>query len=186
MLEYLRSEDDEGVVTEEFSSSRGSSETQEPLVERGKCPRQPCSEPQCQAATKLENIMKEWHCSLSLAPYLTSHIQYLEDLDEEMSAKCSHLKSCIEGLETDFSRQLVELTVSLERQEEKYSEEHRLTQEKLSLITEKVQETSQIIGGTASSSKVGHCLATSQPRPSRHFYHLLFSDFQGGRKSGCS
>ena len=84
------------------------------------------------------------------------------------------------------STQLGELTVSLERQEEKYSEEHRLTQEKLSLITEKVQETSQIICGAASSSKVGNCLETSQPRPSRHFYHLLFSDFQGGRKSGCS
>ena len=57
MLEYLRSED-EGVVTEEFSSSRGSSETQGPLAERGKCSLAPCSEPQCQAATKLDTIMK--------------------------------------------------------------------------------------------------------------------------------
>ena len=75
MLEYLRSEDDEGVVTEEFSSSRGSSETQEPLVERGKCSRPPCQEAQCQAAAKLENIMKEWHCSLSLYRPL-SHLSY--------------------------------------------------------------------------------------------------------------
>ena len=60
MLEYLRSED-EGVVTEEFSSSRGSSETQGPLAERGKCSLAPCSEPQCQAANKLDTIMKASH-----------------------------------------------------------------------------------------------------------------------------
>ena len=60
MLDYLRSED-EGVdvVTEEFSSSRGSSETQGPLGERGKCSMElPCSQPQCRAADKLDNIMK--------------------------------------------------------------------------------------------------------------------------------
>ena len=57
MLDSLKFED-EGVVTEEFSSSRGSSEPQGPLVERGKCGRAPCSEPQCRAADKLDDIMK--------------------------------------------------------------------------------------------------------------------------------
>ena len=73
-----------------------------------------------------------------------------------MSAKCSHLKSCIESLETDVSRQLGELTLSLERREEKYSEDQRLTQEKISVISEKVHETSQIISGAA-TSKVREC-----------------------------
>ena len=100
-----------------------------------------------------------------------------------MTAKCSHLKSCIESLETDFSRQLVELTVSLERQEEKYSEDHRLTQEKISVISEKVHETRQIISGAATTSKVRNCLELSCLLD---IYHLLFSDFQGGRKSCCS
>ena len=98
-----------------------------------------------------------------------------------MTAKCSHLKSCIESLETDFSLQLGELSLSLERQEEKYSEDQRLTQEKISVISEKVHETSQIISGAA-SSKVSHCLEALEVSPR----YLLFSDFQGGRESGCN
>ena len=80
-----------------------------------------------------------------------------------MAAKCSHLKSSIQSLETDFGRQLGELTVSLERQEEKYSEEARLTQEKMAVISEKVHETSQIISGAAGGSKVSNCLETIWP-----------------------
>lgn len=125
----------------------------------------------------------EGTATLDIFLWFTSHFQYLEDLDEEMTAKCSHLNSCIENLQTDFGRQLAELTVSLERQEEKYREDHRLTQEKIGLISEKVHETSQIISGAATSSKVSNCLETS---PTFDIYHLLFSDFQGDRKSCCS
>ena len=80
-----------------------------------------------------------------------------------MSAKCLDLKSCIESLESDFSQQLQELTSSLERNEERYSEDHRLTQEKIMAISEKVYETRQIISGASVGSKVSMiCLATSR------------------------
>ena len=59
MLDYQRSED-EGVVTEDFSESRGSSETKEVPEERGggKCNVVRCEEPKCQAMKKFDNIMK--------------------------------------------------------------------------------------------------------------------------------
>ena len=86
------------------------------------------------------------------------YFQYLEDIDEELTSKCSDLKSYIENMETGFSKQLQELTQSLEQNEQKYSEEYRLTQEKIQAINEKVSETRQIIGGASSGPKVGNTL----------------------------
>ena len=71
-----------------------------------------------------------------------------------MSAKCSDLKSSIESLESDFSQQLQELNSSLERNEERYNEDHKLTQEKIMAISEKVYETKQIISGASVGPKV--------------------------------
>lgn len=82
------------------------------------------------------------------------YFQYLEDIDEELTSKCSDLKSYIENMETGFSKQLQELTHSLEQNEHKYSEDYRLTQEKIQAINEKVVETRQIIGGASSGPKV--------------------------------
>ena len=58
MLDYQRSED-EGVVTEDFSESRGSSETKEHPGVVEKCRVVRCEEPRCQAINKFDNIMKE-------------------------------------------------------------------------------------------------------------------------------
>ena len=78
----------------------------------------------------------------------------MEDIDEELTSKCSDLKSYIENMETEFSRQLQDLSLSLEQNEHKYSEDHRLTQEKIQAINEKVVETRQIIGGASAAPKV--------------------------------
>ena len=102
-------------------------------------------------------------------------MQYLSELDEEMSSKCSDLKSCIESLESDFTQQLQELTVSLERNEERYSEDHRLTQEKITAISEKVYETRQIISGASATSKVTNICFQFVFVNSTYFYLLFLS-----------
>ena len=53
-----------------------------------------------------------------------------------MSTRCSDLKSCLESLECDFTHQLQELTQSLQRNEERYCEDQRLTMEKITAIRE--------------------------------------------------
>ena len=56
MTDAARS-DDEGVVTEDFSESRGSSETKDTIDER-KCSVIRCQEQSCQASQKFETILK--------------------------------------------------------------------------------------------------------------------------------
>ena len=62
MNDAQRSED-EGCITEDFSDSRGSSETKV-TVEDVKCAVVRCQEPSCQASKKFETILKvffyEW------------------------------------------------------------------------------------------------------------------------------
>ena len=76
------------------------------------------------------------------------------DIDEDLTSKCSDLKSYIEKLESGFSRQLHELSKTLEANEVKYGEDFKITQEKIAAINEKVVETRQIIAGASGSSKV--------------------------------
>ena len=78
----------------------------------------------------------------------------MEDIDEDLSTKCSDLKSYIQNLETGFTKQLEDLSRTLEENEQKYSEDYKTTQEKIVAINEKVVETRQIIGGTSGGSKV--------------------------------
>ena len=56
MTDAARS-DDEGCVTEEFSESRGSSETKEEEVDES-CSIIRCKEPSCQASKKFDTILK--------------------------------------------------------------------------------------------------------------------------------
>ncbi len=86
--------------------------------------------------------------------YDAKHVQYLGDIDEDLTSKCSDLKSYIEKLESGFSRQLHELSKTLEANEVKYGEDFKITQEKIAAINEKVVETRQIIAGASGSSKV--------------------------------
>ena len=78
----------------------------------------------------------------------------MEDIDEDLSTKCSDLKSYIQSLETGFTKQLEGLSRTLEENEQRYSEDYTNTQEKIVAINEKVVETRQIIGGTSGGSKV--------------------------------
>ena len=64
------------------------------------------------------------------------------------------MKSYIQNLETGFTKQLDDLSRTLEENEQKYSEDHKTTQDKIVAINEKVVETRQIIGGTSGGSKV--------------------------------
>ena len=89
--------------------------------------------------------------SLSLSDFFS---QYLEDIDEDLSTKCSDLKSYIQSVETGFTKQLEGLSRTLEENEQRYSEDYTNTQEKIVAINEKVVETRQIIGGTSGGSKV--------------------------------
>ena len=65
-----------------------------------------------------------------------------------------------------------ELSTTLEKNEEKYSEDFRLTQEKLIAINEKVVETRQIIGGASAPSKVKH-FSMIFSKYSRNYFILL-------------
>ena len=77
------------------------------------------------------------------------------DIDEDLTSKCSDLKTYIEDLESEFSRQLQELSRTLEDNDTKYNEDFKITQAKIASINEKVVETKQIIAGASGgSSKV--------------------------------
>ena len=76
------------------------------------------------------------------------------DIDEDLTSKCSDLKSYIDNLESGFSRQLHELSKTLETNEVRYAEDFKITQDKIAAINEKVIETRQIIAGASGSSKV--------------------------------
>ena len=76
------------------------------------------------------------------------------DIDEDLTSKCSDLKSYIGQLESGFTQQLLELSKTLEANEVKYSEDFKITQDKIAAINEKVIETRQIIAGASGSSKV--------------------------------
>ena len=157
--------DDEGCITEDFSDSRGSSETKENIGEVREHPAvNRCQEQSCQASKQIETILKViFIYSFSfifviLFPYidlkLTTFSQYLGDIDEEFTSKCLDLKSCIQNLEEGFLLQLEGMTRKLEENETKYNEDFRTTQGKISAINDKVVETRQIIGGASASSKV--------------------------------
>ena len=160
--------DDEGCITEDFSDSRGSSETKENIGEVREHPAvNRCQEQSCQASKQIETILKVIYLSIHiilhtrfviLFPYLnlklTTFLQYLGDIDEEFTSKSLDLKSCIQNLEEGFLLQLEGMTRKLEENETKYNEDFRTTQEKISAINDKVVETRQIIGGASASSKV--------------------------------
>ena len=84
-------------------------------------------------------------------------MQYLGDIEEGISEKCDDIKTYIDTLESGFNKQLETLSRVLDDQEIQYMEDHQATQNKINSISEKVQETRQIIG--AQSQKVGtnHC-----------------------------
>ena len=67
-------------------------------------------------------------------------------------------------MESEFSKQLQELTTSLEHSEVKYADDHRLTQEKINAINEKVVETRQIIGGASSGASKVCTVCTARPQ----------------------
>ena len=76
----------------------------------------------------------------------------MEDIDDDLATKCTDLKTYISNLESGFNKQLQDLSQTLEKNEEKYQRDFKLTQEKLAAINEKVIETRQIIGGTSSNT----------------------------------
>ena len=123
--------------------------------------------------TEVRDNFKSWfnHCNC-LHSIINFHFQYLEDIDEELTSKCSDLKSYIENMESEFSKQLQELTTSLEHNEVKYADDHRLTQEKINAINEKVVETRQIIGGASSGASKVCTVCTARSR-----HHVLYKTF---------
>ena len=80
-------------------------------------------------------------------------MQYLGDIEEGISEKCDDIKTYIDTLESGFNKQLETLSRVLDDQEIQYMEDHQATQNKINSISDKVQETRQIIG--AQSQKVG-------------------------------
>ena len=90
-------------------------------------------------------------------------MQYLGDIEEGISEKCDDIKTYIDTLESGFNKQLETLSRVLDDQEIQYMEDHQATQNKINSISEKVQETRQIIG--AQSQKVGtnHCVCSALP-----------------------
>ena len=172
--------DDEGCITEDFSDSRGSSETKENIGEVREHPAvNRCQEQSCQASKQIETILKVIYlfilfCTLAtrlviLFSYLnlklTTFSQYLGDIDEEFTSKCLDLKSCIQNLEEGFLLQLEGMTRKLEENETKHNEDFRTTQEKILAINDKVVETRQIIGGASASSKVHFWIMISKRIP---------------------
>ena len=123
--------EDEGCITEDYSDSRrGGSENRE--NGDGKDFTVRCKEPTCGSDEKFETI-----------------IEYLENMEEGISEKCNDIKAYIDNLESGFNEQLENLTKALDDNEKRYIVDNKVTQGKLNSMNEKIFETRQIIGASA-------------------------------------